>query len=92
MYSREEVAVIIQAARKMGGRSGTLRPHRLATLVGLLYSTGLCVGEALSLDIGDIDPAAGRLTVRRGKLGKARNAALRETEDANIPNYFSQRH
>jgi integrase len=91
LYSRGEVAAIIQAARQMGGRSGTIRPLCHATLVGLLYATGLRIGEALALSIGDVDPAAGRLTVRRGKLGKARNAALSASAAAAVGRYLDAR-
>jgi integrase len=77
LYSQAELASLIQAARQMDEtRSGTRQPRCLATLVGLLYVTGLRIGEALALDVGDIDLAAGRLTVRLGKLGKSRNVAL----------------
>lgn len=91
LYTREEVAAIVQAARRMGGRSGTIRPHCHATLVGLLYATGLRIGEALALNIADVDPAAGRLTVRRGKLGKARNIALNCSTAAAIGRYLDTR-
>lgn len=77
LYSRAELASLIQAARQMDeARSGTRQPRCLATLIGLLYATGLRIGEALALNVGDIDLAASRLAVRRGKLGKARNIAL----------------
>jgi len=77
LYSRAELASLIRAARQMDEtRSGSRRPRCLATLVGLLYATGLRIGEALALNVGDIDLAANRLAVRRGKLGKERNVAL----------------
>lgn len=77
LYTRAELVTIIQAARQMdGAKSGSRQPLCLATLIGLLYATGLRIGEALALNVGDIDLAARRLTVRRGKLGKARNIAL----------------
>jgi integrase len=47
-----------------------------ATLIGLLAVTGIRVGEAIALDRGDVDPAAGLLLVRHGKFDKARELAL----------------
>jgi len=38
--------------------------------------TGIRVGEAIALDRGDVDPAAGLLLVRHGKFDKARELAL----------------
>lgn len=91
LYSRGEVAAIIRAARQMGGRSGAIRPICLATLVGLLYTTGLRIGEAIALNIGDVELAEGHLTVRRGKLGKSRNIALSGSAVAAVGRYLDAR-
>lgn len=91
LYSRQEVVAIIRHARQAGGRSGAPRPLCYATLVGLLYVTGLRIGEALALDLGDLDLAAARLTVRRGKLGKARNIALSPSTAAALSRYLDAR-
>jgi integrase len=73
LYSEEQVAALIEAA-------GTLStPHRTATLrtlIGLLAITGMRVGEAISLDRGDIDRGAGVLVVRGAKFGKSRELPL----------------
>jgi integrase len=69
LYSDDDVAELIAAAT-------TLRtPHRVATyqtLIGLLATTGMRVGEALALDRGDIDHSEGVLTIRASKFGKSR--------------------
>ena len=44
----------------------------LSVLIGLLYSTGLRIGEALNLTLGDIDRQQSTLHVIRGKFGKER--------------------
>jgi len=49
-----------------------LRSATTATLLGLLYTTGIRIGEAHGLDVGDLDVEAKVLTVRRGKFGKTR--------------------
>ena len=44
----------------------------MATLIGLLASTGLRSGEALRLDRADVDLAGGVLTIRKTKFRKDR--------------------
>lgn len=51
-------------------------PRAIHFLLGLLYSTGLRVSEALNLNLGDIDMERGTLFVRRGKFDKDRLAAM----------------
>jgi integrase len=73
LYSDAEIAALIAAASTL---SSPLRRATFATLIGLLAVTGIRVGEAIALDRGDVDCAAGRLTVRFGKFGKTRELAL----------------
>lgn len=73
LYSDADIAALIGAAQSL---STPLRRATLATLIGLLAVTGIRVGEAIALDRADVDLAAGRLTVRFGKFGKARELAL----------------
>jgi integrase len=51
----------------------------MATLLGLLYTTGIRIGEALALDVGDLDRRDRILTVRKGKFGKSRVLPLRDS-------------
>ena len=87
LYSHEELASIIACTRRTGGMRGAC----LATLFGLLYATGLRIGEALALNMGDIDLAGSRLTIRRGKLGKARNIVLCKSTAAALGRYLDER-
>jgi integrase len=73
LYSDAEIGALIAAADML---PTTLRRATFATLIGLLAVTGMRVGEAIALDRGDVDLAAGRLTVRFGKFGKARELTL----------------
>ena len=47
-------------------------PRTYATFFGLLYTTGLRVGEACALDVGDFDRRDATLLVRAGKFRKTR--------------------
>ncbi len=73
-----EAESLLVAARQLPPAS-ILRPATTATLLGLLYVTGIRIGEALALDIGDLDPKDRILTVRKGKFGKSRALPLRNS-------------
>jgi len=47
-----------------------------STLFGLIAATGLRISEAVALDTSDLDLDSGVITIRRGKLGKARLVPL----------------
>ena len=53
LFTPDQISALMQDAQKMGPR-GALRPHTLSTLIGLLASTGLRVGEARRLMITDV--------------------------------------
>ncbi|MCP4204302.1 MAG: tyrosine-type recombinase/integrase [bacterium] len=73
-----EAERLLAAARQLP-RQSTLRPATTATLVGLLYTTGLRIGEALALDVGDLDARDRILTIKKGKFGKSRCVPLLES-------------
>lgn len=73
LYSDAEISALIAAADTL---PTPLRRATFTTLIGLLAVTGIRVGEAVALDRDDVDLVAGRLTVRFGKFGKARELVL----------------
>ena len=70
---------------------GSLRPHTLATLLGLLYSTGLRIGEALALNQDDFHPAQPRLFIAAGKFHKARWIPLAPSVCQALERYVEKR-
>jgi len=78
IVSATEAARLLAAARRLPPADG-LRPATMATLLGLLYTTGIRIGEALALDVGDLDCHDRILTIRKGKFGKSRTLPLRES-------------
>lgn len=76
IVSAAEISRILSAARSLRP-AGSPRSATTATLVGLLFTTGLRIGEALALDVGDLDTCGQLLAIRQGKFGKARTLPLR---------------
>jgi integrase/recombinase XerD len=86
VVTRDELRALLAAARRLPPREG-LRPVTTATLIGLLWTTGLRIGEALALDVGDLDVAHHLLTIRHGKFGKTRVLPLRASTTAALCAY-----
>jgi len=80
LYSDAEITALLDAT---GVLRGELRRATYRTLVGLLASTGMRVGEAIALDRADFDAAEGVVLVRLAKGSKTRELPLhRSTTDA----------
>jgi integrase len=84
LYSDADITALIAATSSL---RTPLRRATFATLIGLLAVTGIRVGEAIALDCGDVDLAAGQLVVRHGKFGKTRQLALHPTTVAALRRY-----
>lgn len=78
IYDDSEIADMMAAAGRLRSASG-LRPATFRTLLGLLFATGLRPGEALALDVSDVDMVGGIVKVRRSKFGKSRYVPLDES-------------
>jgi integrase len=74
IYTNEEVLALLAQAR--ASIPQPLRAATMHTLIGLLASSGLRVGEALRLDRGDIDWSDGVLHIRQSKFRKSRLVPL----------------
>ena len=88
LYSQEEVARLMAAAEAF---PSPLRQATLATLVGLLYATGIRVGEAIRLDRDDVDLADRVVVVRNAKFGKSRELPMHESTAAALGGYAKRR-
>ena len=86
IYSDGEIANLMAAAGRLRSASG-LRPATFRTLLGLLAATGLRPGEAIALDVGDVDIVSGVLMVRESKFGKSRFVPLDESVRAALAAY-----
>jgi integrase/recombinase XerD len=77
IYSHEELRRLLQAAPlACKNPLALLDEDTLRTVVLLLYGAGLRLGEAIRLDVGDVDLDEAVLTVRRTKFFKTRLVPL----------------
>lgn len=92
LFTPEQLEALLQAAARLGPR-GSLRPHTYRTLIGVLASTGLRIGEAIRLTIGDVqlklDPP--RLQIRHTKFNKSRLVPIHPTTAAALRHYAERR-
>ena len=92
LFSNEEVRFLIDAAHGAGPR-GSLRPYTLATLIELLFSTGVRIGEAVRLTQSDVQLGGELpyLVVRETKFGKSRFVPVHTTTADMLRRYWERR-
>ena len=90
LYSPHDIASLLCHARTFRP-ARSLHPHCFHLLLGLLYVSGLRIGEALALNLGDLDTNRGLLFVRNGKFGKKRYLALDQSTILVVQDYLSYR-
>lgn len=88
LYSEKEILALMAAARRL---RPTLRAATFETLIGLLASTGLRVGEAIRLDRDDVDLKGRVLIVRDSKFGKSREVLLHKSTVGALADYRERR-
>jgi site-specific recombinase XerD len=90
LYTHEEVQALLAGAAILPP-PGSLRPRTIATVLGLLYSTGLRIGEALAVNLGDFYPGEQRLFIAAGKFHKARWLPLAPSVCQALQRYLQHR-
>lgn len=90
IYSEVEIVALLAAASELPP-SGSLRPHTYKTLLGLLYSTGIRIGEACALNLEDFDRPEQRLFIAEGKFRKARWVPLSASACRALQSYLDIR-
>jgi integrase len=78
IYTPGELCALLEAAQTVKP-AWSLAPHTYGTFFGLLATTGLRAGEALSLRREQVDLTQGRLLEVKGKFGKTRALPLHPT-------------
>lgn len=90
IYSQREIGALLAAASALRP-PGSLRPLTYRTLLGLLYSTGIRIGEALALNLADFYEAQQRLYIAEGKFRKARWVPLSASTCQALQQYLDRR-
>jgi integrase len=91
LYTPEQITQVYPQAGTLEP-ADSLRPYTFQTFWGLLACTGLRVGEALRLEVHDVDASAGTLTIRRSQFGRSRCLPLQPSAVAALTVYLQQRH
>ena len=84
IYSEAEIRALMAAARTL---TPPLRAAGYETLIGLMATTGLRLGEALGLDRQDVDLDDGALHVRATMQSKQREVPLHPTTTDALRDY-----
>jgi integrase len=90
IFSDSEVKQVMAEASRLGSAKG-LRAHTYTTLIGLLATSGLRPGEALTLANADTDLQNGILFIRETKFGKSRYVPIRESTRLALLRYAKRR-
>jgi integrase/recombinase XerD len=87
-YSDAEIAALMAAARAL---TPSLHAASMQTLIGLMATTGLRLGETLGLDRRDVDLHDGALHIRAAKQQKQREVPLHPTTTEALRGYVRLR-
>lgn len=92
IFSQEQIVKLLYFASTIGPR-GSLRPHTYETIIGLMASTGLRIGEAIRLKITDVElnVAPPRLQIWETKFRKSRTVPLHSTTAQQLDRYAKLR-
>ena len=92
LFTLTQITALVEAAQASRPR-GSLRPHTLSSVLGLLASTGLRVGEALRLQIDhvklDLDPP--HVYILETKFHKSRIVPVHPSTAERLRHYQGQR-
>lgn len=86
----DTVAELMAAVRSILP-TGCIRAHSIRALIGVLYSTGLRIDEALQLTLADFDKQRSTLHVAKGKFGKQRLVPISPSTCRALTRYLSVR-
>lgn len=91
LYTDDEIRRILAATLKHPIAETNISGWVRYTLYGLLSVAGLRVGEALRLDLKDVDLTQGILTIRNSKFGSSRLVPLRPSTCTALKKYLQRR-
>ncbi len=89
IYSTADIEALMNQAHQ--SITSPLRAATYETLIGLLASGGLRIGEAIKLDRSDVDWSGNVLLIRESKFGKSRLVPLHSTAMQELSAYAALR-
>lgn len=90
IFSKQEITNLLSAASTLQPHT-SLRPYTYQTLYGLLYTTGIRIGEAFLLTLKDFYPTRELLYIAKGKFRKERWVPLHPTTSHSLNQYVGRR-
>jgi site-specific recombinase XerD len=90
IYEHDEIDALLAAASKLSP-PGSLRPSTYRTLLGLLFTTGIRIGEAIALNLENFEKNEQRLFIVCGKFRKARWIPLSASTCKALEKYVDDR-
>ncbi len=90
IFTDQEVEKLMVEAARLHSPKG-VRALTYVTLIGLLAATGLRPGEALALDVSDVDLHDGVLAIRQTKFGKSRFVPVEDSTRMALAHYAQRR-
>ncbi len=91
IFTPEEIKRLLTQAKALPGHNSPIRAKTFYTLLGLLYTTGLRVGEARALNLSDYFKNTQRLHIRQGKFRKERWVCLSASTGKVLDDYLKER-
>lgn len=90
IFTVVEIGQLMQQARKLNVKNRLLL-ETYTTIIGLLWVTGMRIGEVVRLKVQDIDVSDGILYVRQSKFYKARAIPLLPSTTQHLVEYLALR-
>ena len=90
IFSCSEIGGLMDRALELPP-AGSREPQLYHTLLGLLYTTGIRISEALALNLDSFDVSKQCLYIAQGKFRKARWIALSDSTCQKLQYYIDQR-
>jgi site-specific recombinase XerD len=87
IYTQAEITALLQSAQAL---RPPMKAATMSALIALMAATGIRTGEAIGLDLADLDIQAATLTVT-GKYGKVRLLPLHPTVAGGLTGYLADR-
>lgn len=88
LWSTSDIANLLETARTL---SPPFRAASCETLLGLLATTGMRIGEAVGLGRDDVDLAGGVITIRHTKFDRTRLVPLHDSVTEALARYANER-